>query len=159
MSLLCAEISKHVHTARVHGLKPAVRLNGTSDLPWENIRCGAHANVFAAFPDVVFYDYTKVPARLRKRALEISNYSLTYSLAESNEGKAREAVAAGMNLAVVFDTLKGRALPETFWGLPVIDGDLSDLRFTDPAGCIVGLRAKGPARKDESGFVRRSAEL
>jgi hypothetical protein len=110
--------------------------------------------VFAAFPDVVFYDYTKVPARIRRRALSIPNYRLTFSLAESNEDKAREAVAAGLNLSVVFAVRKGQPLPETFWGLPVIDGDVSDLRFTDPSGCVVGLRAKGRGIKDTSGFVR-----
>lgn len=154
MALLGAEIAKHVHTARLHGLAPAVRLNGTSDLPWENIRYGTHANLFEAFPDVQFYDYTKVPARIRRRAIGIPNYSLTFSLADGNDSNAEDAAAAGLNVAVVFSTRKGHALPEAFMGRPVVDGDLTDLRFTDPAGVIVGLRAKGPAIRDSSGFVR-----
>lgn len=154
MAQLVRDIERHVRTAERHGLRPAVRLNGTSDLPWENIRCGDHPNVFARFPEVQFYDYTKVPARLRRRALSIQNYRLTFSLAESNDSHARDAMLAGLNLAVVFATRKGQTLPLEFWDRPVIDGDLTDLRFTDPAGCIVGLRAKGKGIGDTSGFVR-----
>ncbi|MGZ4530824.1 MAG: GP88 family protein [Mycobacteriaceae bacterium] len=154
---LGAEISKHVRTAERHGLKPAVRLNGTSDLPWENIRYGEHRNLFEAFPNVQFYDYTKVPVRIRRRALNIRNYSLTFSLAESNADNARDALAAGLSVAAVFSTRKGQDLPATFFGAPVIDGDLTDLRFTDPAGVIVGLRAKGRAKQDTSGFVQVAA--
>jgi hypothetical protein len=155
MQQLVADIARHVKHARAHGLKPAVRLNGTSDLPWERIRADGYPNVFERFPDVQFYDYTKVPAAIRKLALQIPNYSLTFSLAESNETKARDALAAGFNVAAVFPVKRGRPLPRTYWDAPVIDGDKSDLRFTDPAGCIVGLRAKGRAIYDYSGFVRR----
>jgi hypothetical protein len=154
MAQLVRDIERHVRRAERHGLKPAVRLNGTSDLPWERIRCGEHANVFERFPDVEFYDYTKVPVGIRRRALDIPNYHLTFSLAESNDDNARDAMAAGLNVAAVFAVKRGQPLPETYWRRPVIDGDVSDLRFTDPAGCIVGLRAKGRAIKDRSGFVR-----
>ena len=67
-----------------------------------------------------------------------------------------EALASGVNVAVVFNTRKGKALPTTWNSLPVIDGDAHDLRFLDPRtphGIIIGLRAKGRARKDTSGFV------
>jgi hypothetical protein len=154
MAQLVRDIEEHIRTAEKHGLKPAVRLNGTSDLPWENIRCGDSPNIFARFPDVRFYDYTKVPVRIRKRALDIPNYSLTFSLAESNDGNARDAMAAGLNIAVVFAVKRGQPLPATYWGRPVFDADVSDLRFTDPAGVICGLRAKGRAIYDRSGFVR-----
>jgi len=154
MADLAREIGNHVARARAHGLKPAVRLNGTSDLPWENIRAREFANVFAAFPDVMFYDYTKVPVRIRHRALDVDNYRLTFSLAEDNDMNAMHALAAGLNVAAVFAVKRGQDLPATYWGYPVIDGDLSDLRFTDPSGVIVGLRAKGRAISDTSGFVR-----
>jgi hypothetical protein len=36
----------------------------------------------------------------------------------------------------------------------VFNGDESDLRFLDPQGVIVGLYAKGKAKKDTSGFVK-----
>jgi hypothetical protein len=154
LTQLRREISLHVARAERHGLRPAMRLNGTSDLPWENIRLDGRS-MFELFPQVEFYDYTKVPIRIRRRAFEVSNYSLTFSLAESNEEKAREALAAGLNVAVVFAVRKGNPLPESFWGRTVIDADLTDLRFLDPSGVICGLRAKGRAINDTSGFVRK----
>jgi hypothetical protein len=110
-------------------------------------------HVFAAFPGVVFYDYTKWP--IHKRRVEgIENYSLTFSLAEDNDERAADALRAGVNVAVVF----AGELPERFSvagvEAPVIDGDANDLRFTDPRGCVVGLSAKGRALHDRSGFVR-----
>ena len=61
----------------------------------------------------------------------------------------------GLNVAVVFAVKRGRPLPETFWGRRVIDADLTDLRYLDPAGVVCGLRAKGGAINDRTGFVRR----
>jgi hypothetical protein len=154
LTQLHREISLHVARAERHGLRPAMRLNGTSDLPWENIRLDG-STMFELFPQVEFYDYTKVPVRIRRKALEVSNYSLTFSLAESNEEKARDALAAGLNVAVVFAVRRGNPLPSEFWGRAVIDADLTDLRFLDPSGVICGLRAKGRAINDTSGFVRK----
>ena len=58
------------------------------------------------------------------------------------------------NVAVVFRD----KIPKSYKGYEVIDGDDSDLRFLDKfksweTGGIVGLKAKGPAKKDKSGFV------
>lgn len=167
MAQLVEEIRKHKRAASRHGLRPAVRLNGTSDLPWEAFpvtrkwRDGSEQtfpNIFAAFPSVTFYDYTKWPMRLRKVA-GIPNYSLTYSVSEHPEAdkRAAEYLAAGRGVAVVFDCGKSESLPTSYLGAPVIDGDATDLRFTDAPGVIVGLRAKGRAKKDTSGFVRRAA--
>lgn len=164
MAALVSEVARHARAAKRHGLTPAVRLNGTSDLPWERFpvehKGRTYSDVFGAFPEVTFYDYTKWPARLRPLVPAIPNYSLTFSLAESNDAKAADALRAGLNVAAVFDTGKGHALPATFAIMgesrPVIDGDLTDLRFLDPSGVIVGLRAKGRAKRDRSGFVRRS---
>jgi hypothetical protein len=154
MARLVREIEAHITRCAKLGLRPAVRLNGTSDIPWENVRCGDAPNVFARFPAVKFYDYTKYPVRLRRRAFGIENYSLTFSLGATNDVHARDAIAAGMNVAAVFAVKKGQPLPATYMDRPVIDGDESDLRFTDPSGVIVGLRAKGRAIGDTSGFVR-----
>lgn len=156
---LADEIATHVLRALKHGLKPAIRLNGTSDLPWENIPAGKHANIMAMFPDVQFYDYTKVPARIRKRALKVKNYHLTFSLSEENDANALDALLHGMNVAVAMNVRKGQPLPPKFTlggclPRPVIDGDLTDLRFLDRRGCFVGLRAKGRGKVDTSGFVR-----
>lgn len=163
LSALAAEVAAHERRARAHGLLPAVRLNGTSDLRWERFAVGAYPNIFAMFPNVTFYDYTKHPAHKRDVA-SIPNYSLTFSLAESNDDHAAAALEAGINVAAVFDTRRSADLPAWFAinGViaRVIDGDKTDLRFLDPQesrGVIVGLRAKGRAKHDTSGFVRRAS--
>jgi hypothetical protein len=139
------------------GLKPAVRLNGTSDIAWEKfdvIRGGVcYDNVFEAFPNVQFYDYTKILGR--KSALKYRNYHLTFSLSESNDREAVKAIDAGFNVAVVMNVRRSEIKPTRFSGFPVIDGDVSDIRFGDKkGGHIVALTAKGKARKDTSGFVK-----
>jgi hypothetical protein len=47
-------------------------------------------------------------------------------------------------------------LPQTYLGKQVVDGDATDLRFLDPRGVIVGLKAKGKGKQDTSGFVVKS---
>ena len=152
MAVLADDISKAIRYADKHHLKPVFRLNGTSDIAWENIPLirdsRAFKNVFEAFPDVQFYDYSKNPNR---DVTDIANYHLTFSRSENNQELLGIALGNGMNVAVVFDSL-----PETYIGLPVFDGDESDLRFTDPAGHIIGLKAKGKAKKDTTGFVVRA---
>lgn len=158
---LARDLERVITLAEKHGLRPAVRLNGTSDLPWERIAFPgapgrpAAANVMSAYPDVTFYDYTKYPLAARRELP--ANYSLTFSLDTHNAADARRALERGRNVAVVFSTARGAALPSAYvidgLQVPVIDGDAHDLRFLDPAGVIVGLRAKGPARRDHSGFV------
>jgi len=156
MALLVKEIRRFEIMARELGLKPAIRLNGTSDIPWERVKTPmGNANIMVAFPDVQFYDYTK---RANRKDLP-RNYSLTYSLAEDNDIDAMRALENGMNVAAVF-----RKVPQAFSfthpatemgnAFPVVNGDEHDLRFLDPRGVIVGLKAKGNAKKDTSGFVR-----
>jgi len=138
-------------------LIPVFRPNITSDIQWEKIavtRDGVqYRNMFEAYPEVQFYDYTAYPAH--RRDLTISNYHLTFSLKEDNDSTALQALASGMNVAVAIRAKK-HALPSTFSGFPVIDGDLDDLRFLDPkGGHIVGLSPKGrAAMHDTSGFIR-----
>lgn len=144
------DISALVRKAARLGLKPCVRINGTSDLPKLALDM-AHE-----FPMVQFYDYTKIPAPWKRVR---SNYHLTFSLSENNAAEAMEALARGVNVAVVFQLKKTAPLPETFMGHTVLNGDVSDLRFadaqsTDGRGQIVGLYAKGRAKKDKSGFVQ-----
>lgn len=170
MRALVFEITRLTNKAERLGLKLAVRLNGSSDIAYEGIRVtitaedsaalqkikpgyafppGVYANLFAAFPAIQFVDYTKNPHRMR-RALP-PNYHLTFSRSETNESQALEIARAGKNVAVVFD-----ALPRTWHGVSVIDGDKHDLRFLDPPGAIVGLVPKGwKAKKDKGGFVVR----
>lgn len=130
------------------GQKLAVRLNGTSDINWLAVA----PRLFIAWHDsVVFYDYTK-NAELAAR-MKDSRYRLTYSRAEGRDAAARAVLAQGGNVSVVFNTKRGAPLPATWEGYRVIDGDTHDLRFLDPRGVVVGLRAKGRARRDTSGFV------
>jgi hypothetical protein len=107
-------------------------------------------NIMEAFPMVTFYDYTKIANR---RGLP-ANYHLTWSYSAANAAYAKQeavAKANGLNIAVVFRR-KGD-IPESFLGLPTIDGDRDDMRFLDPKGVVVALYAKGKAKQDQSGFV------
>jgi len=158
MRLLVADIEALVRKARKTGKQPVVRLNGTSDLGWMRIPCErdglAYANIFHAFESVWFYDYTKVPSRIGIRLP--MNYKLTFSLSESNDAHAAKALASGMNVAVVIDLAESQPFPTTWSGYTLVDGTTHDFRFLDPAGpVIVGLRPKGRAKHDGSGFVRK----
>ena len=148
MSQLLDEIEKATRRADRLGMRACFRLNLTSDIPWE-----AKANsvdgktVFEHFPEFQFYDYTKGAQRAIKNRLP--NYDLTFSRSESNGAQCKLAIKAGLNVAVVFRN----GLPKTWQGLPVVDGDETDLRFLDRRNCIVGLVEKGLAKVDSTGFV------
>ena len=145
MNQLHREITNAIKYAKVKGLIPVFRLNGTSDIAWEKIRVKGYRNIFEAFPDTQFYDYSKVLGRKVPK-----NYDLTFSKAENNYGNVMKAIKQGLNIAVVFAS---KVLPETYLGLRVVNGDESDLRFLDRTNSIVGLYAKGRAKRDTSGFV------
>ena len=127
------------------GLKPVFRLNGTSDLSVEKW------GIIEKFPTVQFYDYTKV---LGRKVSHLPNYHLTFSAADGNEADVARAIEQGMNVAMVFDKL-----PSEYMGKTVNDADEHDLRFLDPKGTIAGLKAKGRAKKDTTGFVRRTIPI
>lgn len=150
-TMLIKEIKAHIRASERADAKPVVRLNGTSDIEWESV----WPEVFAMFPQVIFYDYAK---KLSRAVDHIPNYSLTLSHQEGNDELSKEALSRGKNVAVVLrlNPRKKDPMPKTLWGFKVIDGDESDLRFTDEQGAqgvIVGLRSKGSAFKDTSGFV------
>lgn len=135
--------------------KIAVRLNGTSDLRFEKFKVRDGKNLFELYPQIKFYDYTK--NYLRFDQVLSKNYSLVFSRSETNEAKALELLTRGFNVAVVFNKL-----PKTYKGFKVIDGDISDLRFKDKKGVIIGLKykkntGKNGAEKNKkaltSGFV------
>jgi hypothetical protein len=142
-SQLSREIKNAENRAKKRGLKLAVRLNGTSDLRHEN------SQIMQEFNHVQFYDYTAIPNRRNLPA----NYHLTFSRKEDNNSDVLTAIKNGLNVAVVFQ----KYLPKTYLGLPVFNGDETDLRFTDPKKSIVGLVAKGKAKKDNSGFTVNQA--
>ena len=159
LTQLVKEITTFIKGAEREGLIPAIRLNGTSDIPWERVPVSGtddnrrpysdKANIMEVFPEVQFYDYTK---RHNRKNLP-ANYYLTYSLAEDNDDRAAQAMINGLNVAAVFFKV-----PERFkladYDVEVVNGDENDLRFLDPSLVIVGLKAKGKARSDTSGFVR-----
>jgi hypothetical protein len=155
MALLVKDIELAINQSKRLGLVPVFRLNGTSDLAFEKYdvtRNGTtFANIFEAFPNVQFYDYTKI---LGRKVQGIPNYHLTFSNADGNESDVTRAIEQGYNIATVFGLKKTQEMPASFMGLPVFNGDESDLRFLDPQGVIVGLYAKGRAKKDTSGFVK-----
>jgi len=146
MRQLVKEIRSAIRKAEKNGLTAVFRLNGTSDLRWETVPVEGHLNVMAMFPTIQFYDYTKLPNR---RGIP-SNYHLTFSRSEENDALIPNVITRGTSVAVVFN---GKTLPESYLGFPVVNGDTTDLRFLDPRGVIVGLKAKGKAKKDASGFV------
>lgn len=152
MARIVKEVQNTIKYALKHNLIPVFRLNGTSDLPWEKFRVTVNGveyrNIMEAFPQIQFYDYTKVYGRKVP-----ANYHITFSRSAHNEINVVKAIQASMNVAVVFDNTK--PMPETFLGKVVINGDTTDLRFLDQKNVIVGLKAKGPAKKDFSGFVVR----
>ena len=155
MEWLVKDIELAIKQSAKKDLIPVFRLNGTSDLSWEKyevVRNGKlFRNIFTAFPEVQFYDYTKI---LGRKVSEIPNYHLTFSAADGNDNDVVKAIAQGYNVATVFGLKKTQAMPETYMGRPVFNGDDSDLRFLDPKGVVVGLYAKGKAKKDTSGFVK-----
>lgn len=158
------EIAKLKRKAAREGMIPAVRLNGTSDLPWEKMTAlidGKRQTLMRANPDVIFYDYTKSPFRARKSLTKAwpTNYAITLSRSESNEKVCLDALSKGINVSVVFDSSE---LPITWHGFEVINGDDHDARMldgraNDDSGLVIGLVAKGKARKDASGFVVQSS--
>ena len=135
-----ADIRKAIKFAEKQGLTPVFRLNGTSDLSVEKW------GIIEKFPTVQFYDYTKV---LGRKVAHLPNYHLTFSKADGNDADVAEALMQGMSVVAVYDKI-----PE---GVP--SADETDLRFLDPKGIMLGLKAKGRAKKDYSGFVIRLKEV
>lgn len=163
MAALHNDVARFVRYCERKGVEPAVRLNGTSDIQWERghsytVDGVRYDSIMAAFPQVQFYDYTKIASRCERVP---ANYALTLSYSAANPrytATIEPHVQAGRaNMAVVFRTKQGVAdlLKVGVWnGYPVIDGDVTDARFLDPqGGYVVALYAKGKAKTDTSGFV------
>jgi hypothetical protein len=151
IEILVSDIRATIRKAERLGMSPCIRLNGTSDLPWENIRINSKNNAMQEFNDIQWYDYTKVPIRMKKflSGGMPENYHLTFSRSGSNDSAVKSVLDSGGNVAVVFR----KYLPADWMGKKVINGDESDLRFLDPAGVVVGLKAKGRARSSGGDFV------
>ena len=148
IAMIKRDITRLYKKATSKGFEFLVRLNGTSDIRWENY------GIIQDFPHITFYDYTKLANR---KGLP-SNYDLTFSYSglPAYQPQVLKAIEQGMRVAVVFRKRKTvqamLANGESFMGMPVVDGDDSDIRHLDPAS-VVALYAKGKAKRDQSGFV------
>jgi hypothetical protein len=149
LALLTGDIVAHTRRARRMGLKPAIRLDGSSDL-------GDAKRIAPFHPYVQFYDYTKSPARAKAHAEGRlpENWHVVLSYSGMNEDECRGVLTFGGNVAVVFDRKpahgerKAESLPKRWHGFPILDADKDDLRFLDPPGHVAGLRFK--AAKDRA---------
>jgi len=174
MRAAALQLALQYRRARKAGLELIARPNGGTDIAFEavsvdvdtklaaqlsritgkNIAAGRYPSLFELFPFVRFNDYTKTPKRVWRflSGAMPSNYHLTFSRAENNDAAVHAVIAAGGNVAAVFDRL-----PDTWGGVCVIDGDAHDLRCIDPRGVVVGLTPKGrKAKRDKSGFIIRT---
>ncbi|WP_257064342.1 GP88 family protein [Priestia megaterium] len=165
MNELASDINRFVNRARKENVIPLIRLNGTSDVLFERKgftlnekiakrikkTAGYYENMMSLFPDVQFYDYTKIAGRFDKQLP--SNYDLTFSYSgvETYKKQVEHALKHNARIAVVFRNEKD--IPAEFLGKKVIGGDDTDIRHIEPQNTIVALIAKGDGKKDTSGFV------
>lgn len=135
MEQLDTDINNLFYYGLTNKLNLVIRLNGTSDIRWER------HNIPQKYPDIQFYDYTKIVNRRNPP----SNYHLTFSFDGYNIDKCKQALSNGMSVAVPFIKM-----PDTWLGYSVVDGDENDLRFTTNKAVIIGLKAKGRLRNTPS---------
>lgn len=140
MWILIHEIKKAKSYAEKNNMEFAVRLNGTSDINplWLTYE---RKNILEIFPNVQFYDYTKMPNRLAIPK-QYPNYDLTFSYDGTNWDVCEKYLSEGGKVAVVFDVEdeKGKQiLPPSYMGYDVEDANETDARFKDRKGTIQGL--------------------
>ena len=159
METLFEDCKALISKAKRLSMLPCVRLNGTSDLAFHRLIVPSQGKtLMECFPSVPFYDYSKSVKKAldNARGLHPQNYTVVFSRdSAANEAECQQVLSAGGNVAVVFRD----SLPSVFWHRPVLNGDATDLRFLDRraragrSGYVVGLKAKGKAKHDQSGFV------
>ena len=146
---LAKEIQNKVKYYQRKGEKIAFRLNGTSDVDHiKALKTYANLDIETLKGKAVFYDYT-ANLKMAIKYKSANNYFVTFSRKEDNESQVLEALKQGINVSAVFKN----ELPRTYKNYTVIDGDKSDIIMLYNKGVILGLRAKGDAKKDTSGFV------
>jgi hypothetical protein len=163
MNALARCVQRASVKAAREAMRLSARLNGSTDVNWSRIKfrvdaltaimCGVPEGIFVTIPElfgsVVYNEYTKDFQRLGNVQ---SNIYQTFSFSGENHEECKAALAGGYSVAVVF----GHGLPKMWWGHPVIDGDLHDLRHLDPANVVVGLSPKGKVAKEStSSFIIR----
>jgi len=158
MHLLIHEINKEAKKAKKNGMQLAVRLNCTSDISLKEFALDGK-NILQIFPDLQFYDYTKVPSNVFL-SHGYDNYDLTFSFDGNNWEQCKYFLGKGIRVAVVFED----SLPEQFRGYPVINANDDDARFLDGGGLICGLTYKkvandyvnGRFQRPDSTFINRT---
>jgi len=148
IEMLRKDLKALIRKAERENLTPCVRLNGTSDLTWYEI--------IKEFPNLQFYDYTKILRPKLWGGTYLHNYHVTFSAGKhTTDREITWHLRNGRNVAMVFnEKFPRKEILIDYLYQPVVDGDETDLRFLDPQGVVVALTAKGTAKKDNGGFVR-----
>ena len=152
MAWMIAEIKAKQALAEKKNMGFSIRLNGTSDIDWQNVKVNGKS-IFEIFPDITFYDYTKNPNKFIGKP---DNHHLTLSYTGRNWKACDAVLKQGVNVAVVFDVKRASDIPATFRGYDVINGDITDYRVDDAKGIIVGLKWKHIADKEAEAEVLNS---
>ena len=150
MRLMIHEIVREREKAKKNGTFFSIRLNCTSDINPIAFAIGGK-NILDIFPDVQFYDYTKVPNRINV-AQKYNNYDVTWS--SDGSRKNREIGLAflkkGGRVAVVYGE---DDMPKTWYGYECGNGDETDYRPGDIAP-VCALKFKKTAHNYVNGKFR-----
>lgn len=156
LAKLRQELRRFSNLCAKQDVQGVVRLNVLSDISWED------HGIPQEFPELEFYDYSKRGLRIKRleaahKRGELLNYRLmfSYSGREQFNTQVNLALSTDVPVAVVF---KGPMPPE-FFGRPVVDGDASDWDNVNAGRVVVGLKAKGSATTDTTGFVVDTTKL
>lgn len=149
MKLLIHEIKQNIKRAEEKQMRFAVRLNCTSDICLDEFNIDDQ-NILEIFPEVQFYDYTKVYKHIALSE-KYKNYDLTFSYSGTNWTLCEILLNKGYRVAVVFED----HLPKEFRGFPVIDANKHDARYLDDGGIVCGLSYKKVANNYIEGKFQR----
>ena len=131
---LTKELTNFEKLCSKNGVVPYVRLNVISDIQWE---LRANGSIPQAFPNINFFDYTKIAKRLTKLP---ANYELMFSYSNATAYKVQVAMALKTNVPMSVVGLG--TMPDTFMGKPCVSGDNSDIENLKQRGHIVWLKYK-----------------
>mgnify|MGYP003322744987 FL=1 len=149
LNQLAKEINKIALKSTITNEKFALRLNTLSDVDFVyqlKKYCDLDLLNDDTYKNIIVYDYTAIIGKVKKYLG--TRYHLTLSRKENNEQDVMEALEMGGNVAIVF-----KEIPKTYKGYRVVDGDKTDLEMTKYKNVVLGLKAKGDAKKDTTGFV------
>ena len=147
MRIMIHEIEKERKKAENNGTFFSIRLNCTSDINPIAFTLNGK-NILEIFPDIQFYDYTKVLNRIAL-AKKYSNYDITWSIdgSEKNREIGLELLKNGGRVAVVYGE---NDMPKTWYGYECCNGDETDYRPSDIAP-VCALKFKKTANNYVNG--------